>query len=329
MPNHEEDNKDKKARALLGNEHADKYVEPIKEYDHKFQVTDEIIDTFPDLQNGENHISKKIEQVGIHNFRLPITFSKRDGGEITLETSVTGMVSLEADKRGINMSRVMRTFYDHKHSTFSLEKLKEVLLDYQKKIGAFEANILLKFSYPLIIKSLRSRNEGWQYYEVILEGAIDRAGKFRKTLHLDFVYSSACPCSTDLAAWARKYRNRQANPHSQRSVARISVDFNDRVWIEDVVDIARVAMKTETQVVVKREDEMAFAELNADTKFVEDAARRFAAELDKRVEILDYKVVLNHLESLHSHDACAQITKGEGSRFSTVVNFYELRSLVR
>jgi GTP cyclohydrolase FolE2 len=34
-------------------------------------------------------------------------------GDLTLETSVTGTVSLEAEKKGINMSRIMRTFYKH------------------------------------------------------------------------------------------------------------------------------------------------------------------------------------------------------------------------
>jgi GTP cyclohydrolase IB len=57
--------------------------------------------------------------VGISNFRLPIRFQTRDNGDLTLETSVTGTVSLEADKKGINMSRIMRSFYKHADKTFS------------------------------------------------------------------------------------------------------------------------------------------------------------------------------------------------------------------
>ena len=45
-------------------------------------------------------------------------------------------------------------------------------------------------------------------------------------------------------------------PHSQRSVARISIEFNEMVWIEDLKEICEKALKTETQVIVKREDEM-------------------------------------------------------------------------
>ena len=52
------------------------------------------------------------------------------------------------------------------------------------------------------------------------------------------------------------------------------------LWFEDAVALARRAVPTETQVMVKREDEQAFAELNAANPiFVEDAARLFAERL--------------------------------------------------
>ena len=68
------------------------------------------------------------------------------------------------------------------------------------------------------------------------------------------------------------------------------------------------ALKTETQVVVKREDEMAFAELNGSyLKFVEDAARLLYEQLIKDERIKDFRVICSHQESLHSHDAISVI----------------------
>ena len=68
------------------------------------------------------------------------------------------------------------------------------------------------------------------------------------------------------------------------------------------------ALKTETQVVVKREDEMAFAELNGSyLKFVEDAARLLYEQLIKDKRIKDFRVICSHQESLHSHDAISVI----------------------
>ena len=59
-------------------------------------------------------INQPIECVGIQGFELPVKYETPDGGEITLKTTVTGVVSLEGHKKGINMSRIVRTFYDYK-----------------------------------------------------------------------------------------------------------------------------------------------------------------------------------------------------------------------
>ena len=116
--------------------------------------------------------------------------------------------------------------------------------------------------------------------------------------------SSACPCSYELSEYAKSSRNRLAVPHSQRSVARISVEFDEDLWIEDLQNICKNALQTETQVMVKREDEMAFAELNgAYLKFVEDAVRLLYEQLIKDLRIKDFRIICSHQESLHSHDA--------------------------
>ena len=294
------------------NEHSIKYNEPNREYDSKYKPTKEDIETFPDLQNGPSSLIQgsrvEILQVGIHNFRLPLRYRKKDGGEIELETKVTGMVSLEAHKKGINMSRIMRSFYEFKNDVFSIDKLETVLSSYKDKLKSFDAKVALKFSYPIIQPSLRSGLEGYQYYDVTLEGNLDKSGVLKKIIHFDFVYSSACPCSYELAEFARKYRNKATVSHSQRSVTRISIEFDELVWIEDLKEMCDKALHTETQVIVKREDEMAFAELNGSyLKFVEDAARLLYEQLveDKRVK--DFRVICSHQESLHSHDAVSVI----------------------
>ena len=294
------------------NEHSVKYNEPDREYDSEYRPTKADIETFPDLQNGPSSLIQgspvEIQQVGIHNFRLPLRYKKKDGGEIELETKVTGTVSLEAHKKGINMSRIMRSFYEFKNDVFSIDKLETVLSSYKDKLKSFDAKVALKFSYPIIQPSLRSGLEGYQYYDVTLEGNLDKSGVLKKIIHFDFVYSSACPCSYELAEFARKYRNKATVSHSQRSVTRISIEFDELVWIEDLKEMCDKALHTETQVIVKREDEMAFAELNGSyLKFVEDAARLLYEQLVKDKRIKDFRVICSHQESLHSHDAVSVI----------------------
>ena len=131
------------------NEHSVKYNEPNRNYDSEYKPTKEDIETFPDLQNGPSSLIQgspvEIQQVGIHNFRLPLKYKTRDNGIIELETKVTGTVSLEAHKKGINMSRIMRSFYEFKNDTFSIDKLETVLAAYQEKLKTFDSKISLKF----------------------------------------------------------------------------------------------------------------------------------------------------------------------------------------
>ncbi|RRH77387.1 GTP cyclohydrolase I FolE2 [Falsigemmobacter faecalis] len=272
--------------------------------------------SMPDLQNGPASLivgaKATIQHVGISNFRLPIRYLTRAGGEITLETSVTGTVSLEAGKKGINMSRIMRSFYAHADRQFSFGVAEAALEDYKRDLDSFDARIQLKLSWPQKVQSLRSGLSGWQYYDLALE-LLDQGGLRRRLLHLDYVYSSTCPCSLELSEHARQLRGQLATPHSQRSVARISVELRDteRLWFEDLIDLARRAVVTETQVMVKREDEQAFAELNAANPiFVEDAARSFCEALREEPRIGDFRVIASHQESLHSHDAVSLLTEG-------------------
>ncbi len=273
----------------------------------------------PDLQNGPESLIKgartAIQHVGISNFRLPIRFRTRDGSDIQLETSVTGSVSLEANKKGINMSRIMRSFYKHAEKSFSFEVIGGVLENYLGDLESGDARIQMRLSYPMKKRSLRSGLEGWQYYNVALE-MIRHGASVQRVIHLDYVYSSTCPCSLELAEHARRTRSQIATPHSQRSVARVSVELAEgHLWFEDIVDLCAAAIPTETQVMVKREDEQAFAELNGSNPiFVEDAVRLLCDGFAADPRIGDFRVVASHQESLHSHDAVSILTQGETFR---------------
>lgn len=285
-------------------------------YPMAFAVDEVYKESLPDLQNGPSSLivgaKQVIQHVGISNFRLPIRYHTRDAGEVMLETSVTGTVSLEAEKKGINMSRIMRSFYAHAERDFSFQVIEHALEDYKRDLGSFDARIQMRFSFPVKVGSLRSGLSGWQFYDIALE-LVDIAGVRKQIIHLDFVYSSTCPCSLELSEHARRTRGQLATPHSQRSVARISVEVvgDEVLWFEDLIEIARAAVPTETQVMVKREDEQAFAELNAANPiFVEDAARSFCLALQGDDRIRDFRIVASHQESLHSHDAVSVLTEG-------------------
>ncbi|MBL4769113.1 MAG: GTP cyclohydrolase I FolE2, partial [Rhodobacteraceae bacterium] len=200
-----------------------------REYPQDFVVDEAYRATLPDLQNGPASLirgaKRHIQHVGISNFRLPIRFHTKGGEDMTLETSVTGTVSLEAGKKGINMSRIMRSFYQYTDRTFSFEVMEAALDAYKSDLESFDARIQMRFSFPIKVDSLRSGLSGYQYYDFALE-LVETGGVRQKIMHLDYVYSSTCPCSLELSEHARTTRGQLATPHSQRSVARISVEVD-------------------------------------------------------------------------------------------------------
>jgi len=305
-------------------------------YDSDFIPSEDYLDHMPDLQNGSYQENLPIQMVGIHNILVPIKVKQKDGGTQEVCAEITGTVSLEGKKKGINMSRIVRRLYANMDDTFSSDKICEVLEDYKRSLGSFDAHMQVKFQYRLWQDALRSedttseRAGGWMYYDVRFDINLNKNDEFRKVMWVDFVYSSACPCSTALSKYAALTRGKYAIPHSQRSVARIGIEYKDSIWIEDVISMCQEQLTTEVQVYVKRIDEQAFAEKNgAQPKFVEDAIRLLGNGLNRLPGVYDYKVFLSHMESLHPHNAIAVMTKGlQNSKFTPDVSFEEFESLI-
>lgn len=309
-----------------------------QQYDYDFIPDKTYLESMPDILHGYEipQTPIGIERVGVSNFKIPLKVKDINGGFQEVEASIIGTISLEGVKKGINMSRIIRSFYEYKDQIFDIEILEKILKTYEEDLGSYGAHIQIDFNYRIWQNSLRSKNNknkpngGWHYYKVTLEGLLKESGKFNKYIHFDFVYSSTCPCSLELSLHSQNTRGYLAIPHSQRSVARISLKLNDFIWIEEIHQMCLKALKTETQVFVKREDEQAFAELNAAyPKFVEDSIRLLYKEFDQDHRISDFKIVVSHNESLHSHDALAVTTKaGVEHGFNKHVSIYDMKSLI-
>lgn len=309
------------------------HVSPESRYDENFELNGDYRSSLPDVQNAAKEeicgANVPIMQVGMHDFKLPLKFLAHDCSVRELESSVTATVSLASDCKGINMSRIMRVFYEFVDRIFTPDTLKEVLYRMKAQLKTSRARLRVDFNYPILQTSLRSGLKAWQYYNCAYEGFVDDLDIFRKIIHFDFVYSSACPCSAELSEHARWNRNIYCVPHSQRSKARISAEVSEtsHVSIEDMHSAALRALRTETQTMVRREDEQAFAELNgAYVKFIEDALRLLYREFDADQRIKDFEIACSHLESLHSHNAVGVICKGRPGGFTA--SFSDFKDLV-
>lgn len=290
-----------------------------------------------------------LDKVGVTGVDLPMKFKRRDGTtqELHVKASLYGSLD-NPEAKGLNLSRFPIIMHEEIAGHMSLEGLKGVLTRLQEKQGSKHVYCKLRFKYPWVQAALRTRKEinpnnykmehgaalerdtfkivegirlshdkmeGYIFYDCVLEGQWHE-GEFKFFLTVEYIYSSTCPCSFELAQDATQRRGKAANGHSQRSIGRITVEFNPDnhvVWIEDIVEMARRKVPTEVVIICKRRDEQAFAELNgSNLLFTEDASRLLYEGLDEMYEtgkISDFNIVTEHLESLHPWSATAVVSK--------------------
>ncbi len=282
-----------------------------------------------DFQKLPDDSGIAIDKAGINNYRLPLQFRHQDGIVMNHDSTVSMYVNCQSGKTGINMSRLCEILQqesakDPVDANFFKKVLHRFRADMRDSVeeeffdGAY---LKIRFAYAIKQPSLKSNRWGWQYYDCILEGHECSKNKTRLYLSVDYKYSSTCPCSLsmskqyekDFAAGKEWEGNGIAVGHSQRSVAKVTIQFSpDQDFnIEDLVAIIRKALPTETQSMVKRIDEQAFAVLNgSNPMFVEHATRRLSKVLNADQRILDWAASVEHLESLHSHNAVGVIRKG-------------------
>ncbi len=295
----------------------------------------------PDIAN-EPHSGPNatLNWVGMSEIKLPVHVFNGKGQKIQTVASVQAYVNLNDPKaKGIHMSRLYlaidQILSDH---TITPALLKEVVTHFAESQEGISDSAYLECRLQFFERrnSLISDNTGWKSYKTRISSSV-RQGEISTELSIEIPYSSTCPCSAALArdiiqqgfrdkfgesgnvdletvhAWLGTSEGISATPHSQRSIAQVRVRLSDEVEdipISALIDKVEGALATPVQAAVKREDEQEFARLNAaNLMFCEDAARRVQATLVNDSDFEDFWVRVNHLESLHPHDAVAIVTK--------------------
>lgn len=296
----------------------------------------------PDIANHTTAQTEgTLDWVGMSNIEMPIIVASKDETERMVSAHVDAFVNLkDPQAKGIHMSRLYLLLDDLSNNGIlnyqSLVTLLDGFISSHQDLSD-NAKVQFNFDYHLRRKSLISGKQGWKAYPATITGRINK-GKLTIELSVDIRYSSTCPCSAALArqliqkaftdkfstqeqvdlekihAWLGTTEGVVATPHSQRSVAEIKVMLNKDTLefpITQIVDLVEGALKTPVQAAVKREDEQEFARLNGQNlMFCEDAARRLQHAMNQTSNIDDFWLKINHLESLHAHDAVSITTKG-------------------
>jgi len=298
--------------------------------------------SMPDIANHTTAQTEgTLDWVGMSNIEMPIMVASKGESERMVSAHIDAFVNLkEAQAKGIHMSRLYLLIDELSTSNVlnyqSLVSLLDGFISSHQELSD-QAKVQFSFDYHLRRKSLISGKEGWKAYPVILTGLLNK-GHLTIELTIDVPYSSTCPCSaalarqliqqafqdkfaqqselalTDIHDWLGTTEGIVATPHSQRSVAEVKVKLNSTVNdfpITELVDLIEDSLQTPVQAAVKREDEQEFARLNGQNlMFCEDAARRLQHSMNQAEHFDDFWLRINHLESLHAHDAVSVTTKG-------------------
>ena len=293
----------------------------------------------PDVAHDAAVLARPLDWVGMERIALPVRIAGADGAPMQVAASVDVAVDLhDAQARGIHMSRLylrlQEAFAAETITPAGLRRVLQGFVDSQHGLST-AARLVLRYDHLLQRMALASDHSGWKRYPVAIEATL-QGGHLRLALSLSVEYSSTCPASAALSRqinaerfaddfavarplstevvrdWLASERGLAATPHAQRSRAEVRVELRhafDEMPVAALVDVLEAALGTPVQTAVKREDEQAFAQLNAaNLMFCEDAARRVAAALsaDPRIERFDASVA--HFESLHPHDAVARVS---------------------
>ena len=299
--------------------------------------------TMPDVAGDAAAAARPLDWVGMRNIALPLRVRADDGTLLQVPASVDVLVDLrDADARGIHMSRLYRqlqdTLVEDAPTPARLRRVLQACVDSQAALSS-SARLTLRYDQMLRRRALASDNSGWKRYPLEIDAVLAQ-GHLSIALAFSVEYSSTCPASAalsrqlnadrfagDFAAahplstqvvrdWLASERGLAATPHAQRSRAEIRLELQpafDELPVSELIDRAEAALGTPVQTAVKREDEQAFAKLNADNlMFCEDAARRIAAAMAADPRVQRFHVQVAHFESLHPHDAVAQVS-GKGA----------------
>ena len=275
-----------------------------------------------------------LQWVGMDAVALPLQLAfATQPNQLLVAHANTYVNLIAADVKGIHMSRLYALINDFSSQPCepdTLTQLLNAMVDSQQGIAS-AAKVVMSAEVLLKKPALLTQNAGYQSYPVTIV-AETTSNTPRFTLELAIPYSSTCPCSAALSRqlyaqaldaefpgetinkerlleWAASEDSSIATPHSQRSFVYLQLAIEPTEWphIDTLIFDLETAIATPVQTAVKRADEQAFANLNAQNlMFCEDAARRVKHTLEALPSVQSFWFKVEHQESLHAHNAVAE-----------------------
>ena len=257
-----------------------------------------------DVQNLTDTREMPIDRVGVCDLRYPITVMDRGNRQQSTTARLSMSVNLPREFKGTHMSRFIEILNSHR-GEITMRTLPTILQQLKDRLDAQSAHIEVEFPYFLERRAPVSGARALMDYECVFTGELNGATS-DFVLGVRIPVTSLCPCSKAISDYGA---------HNQRGY--ITVEIRSRpaadrmpelVWIEEVVELAEASASAPLYPLLKREDER-FVTMQAydNPAFVEDVVRDVAIRLQKDERIAWFSVHALNQESIHNHNAFAQI----------------------
>ncbi|MEZ6242357.1 MAG: GTP cyclohydrolase FolE2 [Phycisphaerales bacterium] len=253
----------------------------------------------PDVQASRDERNIAIDRVGVKDVVYPMVLRTPEGGDRPTIAHINMYVALPHTQKGTHMSRFLEVLNEHRCSAITPEQIPEIARAIKERLEAQEAHFEASFTYFIEKHAPVTGAAGLMDYDVTFECTANCKEDF--VLGVSAPATSLCPCSKEISEYGA---------HNQRCRIEAKVRFEGTLWIEDLVAHLEAAASHPVYAVLKRPDEKFVTEKAYENpKFVEDIVRDLAIALDDDDRITWYQINSENFESIHSHNAFAQITR--------------------
>ncbi|MER3601862.1 MAG: hypothetical protein C4339_03985 [Nitrososphaerota archaeon] len=261
--------------------------------------------TLSATQDRMPEVKEVLDRVGVKGIALPLRVDLGGLSQCVLwEASL--FIDLDGDKKGVHMSRLTESLYEAAEQAYrSLPEFGILALRLlQRRHRYRQGRVLLRGSVLLRRSTPSTHRSSFEPYDVTCEVLL-RDGKPLCSLAVKVVGSTLCPHSLESTG---------GMAHSQRASVYLKVTSSDALpKLEELVEIAEEALSAPSLTLLKASDEVQLVKrMYQRPMFVEDVARECLKLARQRGLKGRLRVIVEALESIHKHNAWAEIVRELG-----------------
>ncbi len=255
-----------------------------------------------DVQGRADVRGFPIARVGISNvaFYGNIKWSEQP---LTASGRCDCYASLSRDKKGTHMSRMARSVQGAIDKQITSTLLKDTAVQLLQWLETDRLMIELRLECIRPKLSPVTKLAGYEPFNIAFFTTAT-TDECATVCEITFTGTSLCPASKE---------NSEFGAHNQRSIVDIKIPFEDSTNIEEILSVAESCLSSPVYPILKLEDEKIITEqAYLNPMFVEDIVRNIATTL-KQSGISYKQVSCRNLESIHTHDAYAELFENDST----------------